>query len=593
METKPFSLQSPERIAKEYAGNKQKIGQAAQMGLLDPTAALLAGMFIDRMRSAAMQEQAPQQTVAQQVFAPPAPPQPQMGLGAIAPQGAPQMPPAPMAPPPPPQQAPVGMASGGAVGEGAYAGGGGLTLLDLPDSMFDEPNNGGYAGGGIVAFAGGGDTDEVILSEDSPWLQPLFSDRGIIATAGRALDRADRETAARNRANRGRVYKVGDRYVDERGFPVTMRSGDQYLIGETTPALIGPSIRAKRGAEAQVYGGAAPRATPTAPATGLTAIALKDPSKFVSPDRSFTVDKAPAESSGRPPAGAPSRSSGLGATAATAAAAAGIPIPGVPQSGNTLTPEQQAADTRKFLQMASEFYGTPGGPGSAIAEQEAELKKLRSPEALAKRKKEDMWMALAQIGANMAASKSPYFLQSAGEAMREALPGVAAAAKDRRQEQREALKQAVDMELMQYGIKTKTVDAAMKLYADFQDNRNKGRDREQAWNIAVMNNNTNLKQIAATQEGNQLQYKAALANANAQGSYLKYNQEVQLNAKVQDIVSKEFDTGGRLYSAYRDVKKKDPAAAEKMVQDRFDAVKTQLMKRSGVPSAQDPLGLRG
>ena len=159
METKPFNLQSPEQIAKDYGGNKQKIAQAMQMGIIDPTAGTLAGMFIDRMRSAAQQEVAPQQTVAQQTFAPPAPPAPPMpppggaGLGAIAPGGAPPAPPPmggpPMGPPPPmeppsPMGPPPGMASGGIVG------------LPLPDSMFDEPSNGGYAGGGIVAFAEAG-----------------------------------------------------------------------------------------------------------------------------------------------------------------------------------------------------------------------------------------------------------------------------------------------------------------------------------------------------------------------------------------------------------------------------------------------------
>ena len=88
---KPFSIQAPEDIAKEYAGNKQMIAQAAQMGIVDPTAAVLAGMFIDRMRSAQVMEAAPQQTVAQQVLGgggqPPAPP---AGLGAT-PQAAPPM----------------------------------------------------------------------------------------------------------------------------------------------------------------------------------------------------------------------------------------------------------------------------------------------------------------------------------------------------------------------------------------------------------------------------------------------------------------------------------------------------------------------
>ena len=70
---KPYSLQAPEDIAKEYGGNKQKIAEAARMGLVDPTAAVMAGMFIDRMRGAQAQEQAQQPTVAQQVFSSPQP----------------------------------------------------------------------------------------------------------------------------------------------------------------------------------------------------------------------------------------------------------------------------------------------------------------------------------------------------------------------------------------------------------------------------------------------------------------------------------------------------------------------------------------
>jgi len=160
METKPYDLQSPEQIAKDYGGNKQKIAEAMQMGILDPTAGTLAGMFIDRMRSAAQSEQAPQQSVAQQVFAPPAPPPmaAPAGLGAT-PQAA-AMPPMNATPPMgavPPQEMPM-MAMGGMVPP--YASGGGLSDMPLPDGMFDEPSNGGfsdgYAGGGMVAFADAG-----------------------------------------------------------------------------------------------------------------------------------------------------------------------------------------------------------------------------------------------------------------------------------------------------------------------------------------------------------------------------------------------------------------------------------------------------
>lgn len=159
MEARPFQVQSPQSVAEEYGGDKQKIAQAMQMGLVDPTAGVLAGMFIDRMRGAAMAEQAPKQTVAQQVFTPPVPQMPpqgmqvpqQAGLGALPPGNAPDM--GAMAMPPMPEAAPA--PEGPTVGMA----GGGLSDLPIPDTMFDEPGNGGfndgYGGGGLVAFAAG------------------------------------------------------------------------------------------------------------------------------------------------------------------------------------------------------------------------------------------------------------------------------------------------------------------------------------------------------------------------------------------------------------------------------------------------------
>lgn len=217
METRPFSIQSPEAIAKEYGGNKQKIAQAMQMGIIDPTAGTLAGMFIDRMRSAAQQEQAPQQTVAQQVMAPqPAPPAPPMGappagppagLGAT-PEAAQMMaPPMEQAMAPPPMEQPMGMAEGGMVPP--YMAGGGLTDLPVPAGMFDEPNDGSYAGGGIVALAGGTprgvkaaeDDDEDMLESTAPRPQkpkslgalPSFDiPRSIFGVSGDVMTNMDR-----------------------------------------------------------------------------------------------------------------------------------------------------------------------------------------------------------------------------------------------------------------------------------------------------------------------------------------------------------------------------------------------------------------
>jgi hypothetical protein len=78
---------------------------------------------------------------------------PPAGLGAT-PEAA-QMPQMGM---PPQEQPPMGMAEGGMVPP--YASGGGLSQVPLPAGLFDEPNNGGYANGGIVAFAQGEEVED-------------------------------------------------------------------------------------------------------------------------------------------------------------------------------------------------------------------------------------------------------------------------------------------------------------------------------------------------------------------------------------------------------------------------------------------------
>ena len=276
MPTKPYSLQSPEQIAKDYAGNKQKIAQAAQSGLLDPTAAVMAGMFIDRMRSAQTQEQGPPSTVAQQVFAPPPPPMQMGAMPPSAPMGAPPQ----GAPPPPMGAPPVGMA------------GGGLTTLPLPDNMFNEPDGMGYANGGIVAFAQG---DAVATPAAMP-------------------------------------------QVDAYGRPLSLQ-GNMALMDQ----LMGPA------------------------------------------------------------------------------------------------------------------------PDKYAAEQERYYEQLRSPEAQAARKKQDLWGSLAQIGFGMAGSNSPYFLQAAGQAGAAALPGMQAAAKDRRMEQQQALDRLAGIEGQRYNAKGQRIQSALSL----------------------------------------------------------------------------------------------------------------------------------
>jgi hypothetical protein len=315
---KPFSIQAPEDVAKEYGGNKQAIAQAAQMGIVDPTAAVLAGMFIDRMRAAQVLEGAQQPTVAQQVLGGgglPTPPANPMapGMGAPAPQPAPAMQ-APMGAPmgAPPMQAPMGAPPAPMPGMAM----GGIASLPVPGAMFDEPDNGGYgdgySGGGLVAFA----------------------DAGSVY--------ADSETNRRDEEEEEAA--TGDIVASNRKVPTP-----------TTQVLPGMMFNAPE----NILGG------------------LKEK------------------------------------------------VTNLFDFGQELNP-----------------YRT-----ERAQELEAMLEQARSPEAREKRKKEDMYMALAQLGATMASTPGS-LLQAASAGIREALPGAAAAAKERRGEERAITKELLAEERM-------------------------------------------------------------------------------------------------------------------------------------------------
>jgi hypothetical protein len=160
---KSMSLASPEDIAREYGGNKKKISEAARIGLLDPTSALLAGMFIDKMRAAAAAEQSQDTTVAQDIFG--------GGLQALQPQQAAPTPPQQQVPPmpvqPAPQAAPQPQLAQAAppTPQPMMAASGGIMHIPAGDV-------GNYAGGGIVAFASRG------LVEDEDFIGRI-AERGV------------------------------------------------------------------------------------------------------------------------------------------------------------------------------------------------------------------------------------------------------------------------------------------------------------------------------------------------------------------------------------------------------------------------------
>jgi hypothetical protein len=163
------NIQEIQSLATEYS--KQQLGRMVQMGVLDPQKAMMAGMMRDRIAKEDMQP--PTSTVAQDT----------LGIPAVAQQMPPQMPPqgAPAGPPQmPPQGAPAAPPM--------MAASGGLTNLPAD-------NVGSYAGGGIVAFAGG---SEKAVKEDSGFMFPEGSlagkfQRNLLPGQESAAARANKE----------------------------------------------------------------------------------------------------------------------------------------------------------------------------------------------------------------------------------------------------------------------------------------------------------------------------------------------------------------------------------------------------------------
>jgi hypothetical protein len=365
---KPFSIQSPENIAKDYGGNKQRIAQAMQLGVVDPTAGVLAGMFIDRMRSAQMQEQAPQATVAQQVMggAPTAPaPAPSGGLG-TAPQAMPQP-----APPMAPAQPPMGMADGG------------LASLPIADTMFDEPTNGGfddgYAGGGLVAFADGG---------------------GIDADALRRALRAQESSGDYGVLNREGSGAMGAYQF----MPATARALAKRLGVEYRPDLMqGAKGRSKEGIAYQ-------ERLMDEQMKDILRFSKGDPKlaaayHFAGPNRAGWQDKtAKYQSDILSRMGSEAPAAGLGATAPAADF------------------EAQAPDILAGAgRIRDALMGNMSPQTKRREELIAQLEASQSPEARKKASDQNKWMALAQLGATIATTPGG-LLQGFMQGVKQQLP---------------------------------------------------------------------------------------------------------------------------------------------------------------------------
>lgn len=409
---KPFSIQAPEQVAKEYGGNKQKIAEAAQMGIVDPTAAVLAGMFIDKMRAAAQTEAVPQQTIAQQVLGGAPPQQPQQpqqapqgapaGLGAT-PQAAPPSASAPMGTPP------QGMAEGGMVGgdyNPPYMAAGGLTDAPIPAGMFDEPDNGGYAGGGIIAFADGGMTD-------------LYDDVEMAESGG----------------NQNAVSPKGASGVMQL-MPGTMRN----------PGFGVPTV-----AELMAKGLSAEQANRQAGQKYLDAMLRKYGNKT---HALMAYNWGPGNMDKWLASGANMNKVPKETLNYVKKVMGGTAQPGATPSAGPNAPWAESLESKVpgAYKYAEDFYtkNIPAPKNEGLSALTAEARKTLDPAEQKKRRNEDKWMALAEIGFNMAGTNSPYLLQAVGQAAAAALPGARAAKKEREADKRQAIRDLAEAEGITY-----------------------------------------------------------------------------------------------------------------------------------------------
>jgi len=153
---------------------------------------------------------------------------------------------------------PQGMAEGGYLPP--YASGG-LADLDIPDGMFDEPSNGGYANGGLIAFREGGDTSYGYNYND-PTANLALQNQLFGVPQTKYADEAEQDFVLRGGAD----YKKGQRKKDlgqlmaEAGFGMMAGTSPfalQNIGAAMMPAISNATERAKerRGEERDIRKG--------------------------------------------------------------------------------------------------------------------------------------------------------------------------------------------------------------------------------------------------------------------------------------------------------------------------------------------------
>jgi hypothetical protein len=423
------------------------------------------------------------------------------------------MPPQEMAPPQmemPAEEMPM-MADGGMVPP--YASGGGLSDVPLPDGMFDEPSNGGfgdgYAGGGMVAFSGGGPAGGI---------SNLYDDVEYWESGGK-------QSAVSKAGARG-VMQLMPGTMKDPGFGVTPMRDDSEAENRRAGREYLDAMYRRYGDEA----------------TALAAYNWGPGNVDKWLKKGGDPEKLPAETKKY-------ISNILGGKA------------------NPKLPERDINTAQGQIEGVEDIFGrlmSRFGPSEKEREIDAtrmaRAEEMASPEYYEKQRKDSMWETLASIGFNMASSKAPTLLQAIGEAASAALPGAQADKKERK-----ALKdRSLDL-MVQLGAKDRkealplyNMAVEMKKNDIAQKNFNKEIDiKEATLAIQTAEVNNQLAKIIADSQGkentkerfietfyNVLKRKGYSENAARQFAYIAAEKRLAEIKGTSEGLFGEQETGG-------------------------------------------------
>lgn len=569
---KPMSLTSPEAIASEYGGNKKAIANAARMGLLDPTAALMAGMFIDRMRSAAAEEQKANTTVAQDVFNAP-----------MQQQGLPQAPMQAQQPAPTPAPQPQGIpAAQMAAAQPQMAPG----VEGLPTGEVGE-----YAGGGIVAFANEGlvQGDSTQDFFDQYANDPIF--RAIYEGHAREeQDARERQIQDNMKRNALIAYEIAKDRDAAQNIPVTKNI-------QARPAIKLPGIM--QGVDLSTPFSRLPRAGETTPdmarlmetrravqdTMGLPAVLKGRPDlttpfdRFSKPGETTKEDAArmetrravqdafglPAITKGRtdlttpfdrvsPEAvsstsptttltrGFPVIDSGASKTTAPKVDVYGLPVPD-PEANLALAKQQAKSlitvpkeeSQAEAIAATKDLYTAMGVDPDLYKRHIAKLETER--EGLKADKEEAKWTRLIEAGLGVMAGKSQHAAINIGEGASPALKGFAQDIKDVKKADRELTRAQMALETSENQFK---VDQSKSVQSRMEKNQDRVDKAQQTLATATATLGNSLNTLSGTTYSSQLHAASAKENALLHLEGQKYAADKGLEGQFANAAAHKY-----------------------------------------------------